>query len=259
MKLTGYLIFEVCRDCNLGDVHPRCPNRHPQRYGTLPVDEPLSDDKIVSIARAMYMEHGFRGRVGWHYYNEPLMDAERMFLLMERITVQVPQASFVLWTNGTLLPEDENMELFRRFDEIRVTDYRLSATPVWHVAALVAVQPKTRVHAWGLDDRLHAIGDQVSYKPCHRMFTEFIIDYFGNVHLCCFDWQGFGSIGNVRADSLPGLIQKWREVRRQIGVPEMNADSPDVCLHCKMRSVGITNFVPVAALAARQYVRELQC
>lgn len=73
MHLTQYLIFELCRECNLGTAHPECPNRHPQRYGSLPADEPLTDNQIVNAAEAMYVTHGFKGRVGWHYYNEPLM------------------------------------------------------------------------------------------------------------------------------------------------------------------------------------------
>jgi hypothetical protein len=32
MKLTQFLIFELCRECNLGAVHGKCPNSHPERY-----------------------------------------------------------------------------------------------------------------------------------------------------------------------------------------------------------------------------------
>ena len=110
---------------------------------------------------------------------------------MGRITEREPLAKFVLWTNGTLIQNHDAR--YAAFDEIHVTDYNLSDHPVRNITALVAAQPKTRIQKVRLDDRLHAIGDDPSNSPCCRMFTEFIIDYWGNVHLCCYDWAGLGS------------------------------------------------------------------
>lgn len=240
-------------------MHPKCPNRHRDRYGAwfggarLGKNTPLTDNQIVDGAEAMYLKHGFKGRVGWHYYNEPLMVAERMWRLMDRIKGKVPEASFVLWTNGTLLPGD--CSEFRRFDEIHVTDYGLPDHPARNLRAIRKAQPATRVHRWQLDDRLHCFGDEVSYSPCRRMFTEFIVDYYGSVHLCCYDWQGRASVGNVHVDSLDELIRRWHGVRNQIGWEVMEPEAPEACLKCKMRSTGIPRFVPEVAMDAERFVQ----
>jgi hypothetical protein len=74
--------------------------------------------------------------------------------------------------------------------------------------------------------------------------------------LCCFDWQGLGSIGNVHNDSLPRMIACWHHVRNQISGKVMAPESPDVCLECKMRSMSIPGFVPEVALDAGRFTRE---
>ncbi len=254
MHLTQYLIFEICTLCNLSALHPKCPNRHPERYGKLPVDKPVSDEQIVEIAEAMYKRHGFRGRIGWHYYNEPLMVPGRMWRLMDAIDARVAEASYTLWTNGTLIPYDCTQ--FDRFDEIHVTDYGLPDYPIRNVTALVAAQPKTKIERIRLDDRLHAIGTEKSHGACHRMFTEFIVDYWGNVHLCCYDWQGRASIGNIHGDSLARLVACWHQVRNQVSGERMTDDAPGACLRCKMRSTHIPHFVPEVALDAERFARE---
>jgi hypothetical protein len=253
MNKTGYLSIEICRECNLGAFHKRCPNLHPDRYASVKHDEPLRTGQRANVAIAMYRKHGFRGRVGFHYYNEPLADADRMWELMDTIGGTAPEAEFVLWSNGTLLPED--CEPFKQFAEIHITDYQIPEHRAVNLSALKKACPYTMVHRWGLDDRINVLGDEVRYSPCHRMFTEFIVDCYGNVHLCCYDWRGLASIGNVQETPLGELVKRWQEVREQIGGGAMDPNSPDACLKCKMRSSGITSFVEEPAKAARQMVR----
>jgi len=223
----------------------------------MPADEPLTDDQIVDIAEAMHLKHGFQGRVGWHYYCEPLMASERMWRLMDRIVGKVPDAAFTLWTNGTLFPAD--CREFQRFAEIHVTDYGLPSHPARNLRAVRNSRRSTKVHRWRLDGRLNGIGDEVRYSPCHRMFTEFIVDYFGNVHVCCYDWQGRVSIGNIHKEPLDELIHRWHEVRNQISGDVMDPTSPEACLKCKMRSPGFTRFVPEIGMDAERFVRSSLC
>ena len=252
MDKTQYLIFEIGTECNLGALHPKCPNRHPGRYSILPSIAPTFDVDILTIAKAMYHEHGFRGRIGWHYYNEPLCSAKRMWRLMDAIDAEVPEARYTLWTNGTLLPEDCSQ--FARFEEIHVTDYGIPDDPVRNIAALVAAQTKTQIQRVRLDDRLNATGDVHSAEPCNRMFTEFIIDYWGNVHLCCYDWAGLGSIGNIHTETLPELVTEWQYARGRMAGEWMIPSAPSSCFRCKMRSTHIPQFVPEIAADAKRYI-----
>ena len=253
MNLTQYAIFEICTECNLGDVHPKCPNRHPQRYGTLPTDTPVSDDQIVELVTALYRDYGFQGHIGWHYYNEPLIAAARMWRLMDRLGTEVPEASFTLWTNGTLLPEDCSQ--FIRFTEIHVTNYGMRDRPIRNLRALQATMPGVHYHRGHLDDRLHAQGkDRPGGGGCNRMLTEFIVDYWGNVHLCCYDWAGTGSIGNVHDDGLGGIVRDWQEARIRVAGKTMVVDALPTCRRCKMRSQHIPQFIPEIAGAAKEYI-----
>lgn len=195
----------------------------------------------------MYHEHGFRGRIGWHYYNEPLMAEKRLWRLMDAIDAEVPEAEYTLWTNGTKWPkEPENLE---RFAELHLTDYRLPKFPV-DTRAWRKANRKTQVHHWQLDERLRVLG-VTDTRPCRRMYTEFICDFYGNVHLCCYDWRGLASPGNVQTDPLPELIAKWQAVRTRIGGVTMDEESPEACLRCDLRSDYIPDFVPEIARDAR--------
>jgi hypothetical protein len=258
MNRTQYAIFEICMECNLGDIHAKCPNSHSDRYANLPHDKPVSDEQIVETVTALYRDHGFRGHVGWHYYNEPLVAAERMWRLMDMIDAQTnSEASYTLWTNGTLLPADCSQ--FARFAEIHVTNYRIKDHPVKNLRELVKVVPGTIVQRGRLDSRLHAIGDKVATtEPCSRMFTEFIIDYYGNVHLCCYDWKGQGSPGNIHTESLGDLIANWQWIRTLLAAPESVTPGGQLsCRRCKVRSPYIPEFIPAIAQAARRSVEEL--
>ncbi len=252
MDKTQYLIFEIGTECNLGALHPKCPNRNPERYSALPSIVPTFDADILAIAKTMYRHLGFRGRIGWHYYNEPLCSAKRMWHLMDRIDAEVPEARYTLWTNGTLLPEDCSQ--FARFEEIHVTDYGIPEHPVRNIAALVAAQHKTQIQRVRLDDRLHAIGDVHSEEPCHRMFTEFIIDYWGNVRLCCYDWQGVGSIRNVHDWEIGRIVSAYQETRRMAARLPGRSRVMRACDFCKMQSTHIPQFVPEIAADAKRYI-----
>lgn len=233
MYLTQFLILELGTACNLAKVHTACPNRSPERYSHLDTSNELSDEKIVDTARRMYREFGFRGLVGWHFYQEPLLQQDRMFRLMAEIRKEIPEARFVLWTNGTKFPQD--LSQFVQFDQIHVTAYAAPNAPE-HLNQLVNLVPQTNVRSIPLDSRLTATR-HFSRIPCLRMHTEFIIDHYGNVHLCCYDWKGLDSIGNIFTSPLDDLVKRWQLTRETMNGLLMSAIAPDVCQTCSMRTV----------------------
>ena len=251
MKYTGYLIFEIGKTCNLGKLHAECPNLNPDRFSRIISDQTVPDSLVIELAAEAYQVHGFRGRIGWHYYNEPLMAEARMWRLMDAIDARVP-ARYTLWTNGTRWPKKP--ENLARFEEVHVTDYGITDQPVDREAWRQVV-PHVQFQSWRLDDRV-TVDPQDSLYPCRRMFTEFIVDYYGNVHLCCYDWRGLGSPGNVHTDSLADLAKRWQAIRESISGSMMTPDAPEVCRRCAMRC-GITRFVPEVAEEAARYVRTL--
>jgi MoaA/NifB/PqqE/SkfB family radical SAM enzyme len=241
MNLTQYLILEIGPGCNLTRQHPLCPASR-DRWGDMP-RRPVPDCLLVDIAVAAYGA-GFTGFVGWHYYCEPLLYAERIKRLMEVIRARAQTARFTLWTNGTLLADQRDVA--RAHDEVVVTDYHGRADEYRRLV------PDARIMRAEFDGRLDppACHDD---RPCLRPFTEMVIDYYGGVHLCCYDWQGKALVGNVHDAPFSAILERWQAVRRQIAGRKMTDYAPEACKACGMRTVGITGFDQRAAEAARRW------
>jgi hypothetical protein len=232
LALVQMLEFELGSGCNLGTLHMECPNTHPDRYGALDVSRELDDDTIVACAVQAYQELGFRGLVGWIYYNEPLMQADRMFGLMARIKAEAPQARFILWTNGTLIPEE--CEQYKDFAQIVISNYGEHSRR--GVARLFAKQIEARwIEDAKFDNRLQQISVAGNTQPCLRPHVELIIDNNGNTHLCCYDWQGKGTLGNVHTKDFRQIAREWREWLPEISGKQMTNAAPAVCQSCSHR------------------------
>ncbi|KKN79757.1 hypothetical protein LCGC14_0336120 [marine sediment metagenome] len=266
MHLTQFICFELGRECNLGHLHAKCPNTHPDRYKHVDTSQAMSDETIVDTAVALIQEHGFRGLIGFHYYNEPTLEMERMWRVAARIRTKETSAKFVLWTNGTYAPPPyvDVVWSLSLFDEIHVTKYEQSKSLP---GSPLAEKSGRFVHQWPFDDRLSTTGDEPGRPefdaPCCRMFTEMIFDYYGNVHLCCYDWRGLGTTLNVHKHSLSRIIGRWQAIRENLsgGIMTHRTDGPVpiVCRSCTApgRNTGITDFVKAPAEAARAYRQEV--
>lgn len=232
LSLVQILEFELGRECNLGQAHRTCPNRHAERYGTLDTSRELDDDTIIHCAVTAYTKLGFTGLIGWIYYNEPLLQQDRMFALMGRIKSAVPQVRFMLWTNGYLIPEQCGH--YDQFEQIIISGYSdmsrrgLDRLNTKHIPVRWINNPR-------LDDRLLQVAPADANAACLRPFVEFIIDNYGNTHLCCYDWQGQGSWGNVFHDDMHTLALRWRKMLPDIAGVSMNGRAPDVCHRCGHR------------------------
>jgi hypothetical protein len=232
LSLVQMLEFELGTRCNLGSMHAACPNADPARFADLDTSRDLDDDTIVEAAVTAYRDLGFCGLVGWIYYNEPLLEMERMFGLMARIKAGAPAARFILWTNGTLVPTD--CTRFAQFEQIMVSRYNeLSQRGV---DRLVAAGLKPRViEKPQLDDRLFEHVPADTSAPCLRPFVELVVDACGNTHLCCYDWRGRATWGNLMRDGIVDLARRWRETLPAIAGPQMTACAPKTCQECGHR------------------------
>lgn len=239
LSLTQMIEFELGDKCNLGHLHTQCPNIRPERWAGLDTSRELDDDTIVACAVRAYRELGFTGLIGWIYYNEPLLQMDRMFGLMDRIKAETPKARFILWTNGTLIPEDCGR--FGAFSQIIVSGYdensrrgydRLKAANLPINQEMIRIIENAK-----FDDRLHQIAPADKSAPCLRPFTEFIIDHHGNVHLCCYDWQGKAFSGNILAEDFGVVAQRWRDLLPHLAGTNMTAAAPQFCQECGHRWV----------------------
>lgn len=201
LSLTQLLIFELGECCNLGGIHPHCPNRSTLRFAGLDTERRLDDETIVECAVQAYREFAFDGLIAWHYYNEPLLEMERMFAVMDAIRERVASARFMLWTNGTMLPAD--CSRFRNFDCIVVTRYK--GQPYGDLQ----FHPNIHVREEMFDRRMDALPPRGN-EPCLRPFVECIFDCYGNHHPCCNDWQGKATLGNLYTEGFAEITRRWR-------------------------------------------------
>jgi len=227
MKYTQLLCFEITDRCNLSEAHPRCPNGHPEQYSHVDARRPITDAKILEIARDVHAR-GFTGYTCWHHYCEPLLAWPRVKALQRQLRELVPGVKFMLWTNGTLLDQLAD-ELKGQVDCLVISNY---AGRDWSHAS--AICDDVRILGgdldWRLDPPRHA-----GRERCLRMFVDLTIDYYGNVRPCCWDWRGEISPGNVHTTPWPDLVQRWLSLRAKLARQPMAEDAPARCLDCGTR------------------------
>lgn len=243
MNTIQLLAIEAGSECNLARAHKKCPSAIRERNGT-----PLTDDKIVELAVGAYEKHGFRGLVGWHYYNEPTLQIQRILGLMERIRRLVPASRFVLWSNGTIACGDPRMAMF---EMAQITDYSGNAQVLRERFSAIKT---VNVFSARFDERLDSPTVAPSRQRCLRPFVEIPVDTFGVVHLCCQDWPGEVKIGNVWTDSWEAILEKRREVVEKICTKEMAGDAPGRCLRCNGRVTALPAFDVRARDAAQAWL-----
>ena len=192
------LSFEICCTCNLQNVHKECPiNKRKYQDTRFCLD---TDIIVDSIKRARGL--GFRGMVAFHYYNEPLVRLNTIKEIMDR----VPEQDFLIWTNALLLDRDvKKNESLRRFKCVCITCYNTDDMPFFE--ALKAEYKNIEIFDWELDDRLEIYNKTKKNEfACKRPLFEIPIDYHGNIHLCCMDWNNQHRIGNIFDEPLDQIV-----------------------------------------------------
>jgi len=184
------MCFEVTNKCNLSDAHDFCPSKTMSREG-----KPCTDSKFLDFLYYC-IQNNFTGNVGFHFFNEPTLDLNRCKFLNDR--VHTLGLSSTLWTNGTC---KEDLSEFDNVYTIQYAENKDCTKPIPY-------QPDDRIKIYD-----SIIEDKV-YSPCYRpSIIELPIDYYGNLHLCCSDWDGIVNIGNISTDDFDSILNKWEECR----------------------------------------------
>ncbi|MCK9356389.1 MAG: hypothetical protein M0R22_04465 [Dehalococcoidia bacterium] len=252
MKFLTAIMFEFTPKCNLGSSHPWCPH-NADRWAGKDTTRSLDDSSILDLAVKFTEEHGFRGVFGWHYYNEPLFEAGRLFDLVRLIHRRVPSARFVLWSNGSLMRPYMAGPL-KLFEQVIVSDYDKRGEELKAICPhveLVYPSPDARI-----DDHEEPWPGQ-STRPCPRPFTEFCIDYHGYAHVCCNDWRGKSSPGNVLTDPLHEVVDRWQRMRDRIITSTVMGDMPVACRCCGVRDPLLQTWDENIASECITYSREV--
>ena len=228
------LSFQIGNSCNYSNLHNKCPINH------IPIQENcqhLSTDKIVKTIEAA-QKLGFSGHVNFHFYNEPLLNLDNIVEIINR----KKECKYMVWTNGsTLSREVENNQFLNLFDYVAITCYQTEDIPFYndiknHYKNIYLFESE-------FDDRLN--GYTRNYQnnlSCKRVQYEMPIDYYGNIHLCCFDWKNSYPIGNIFELSLEEIVnsEKYQSLYSNNRLLDLT-NSPDICKNCDKIWVRLPN------------------
>lgn len=231
--------IETVGNCNRACGY--CPvSVAPKRTGRLP-------DKVIYRIFDELGALGFRGKLTYHFYNEPMLDT-RMPDLVAYSALKVPLATRHLTSNGDLLDEDKLRMLFDKGASVIAISAHDNATYERFIAIKqrlgsglkLRIRPYFKVgdgsgaaritnRAGAIDLSAYAAEESVEAGPegCNRV--ELNIDYLGNVHPCCMDFTAGYVLGNVFDASLADL---WAQALPQFKEHFFGNYSKEVCRKC---------------------------
>ncbi len=229
LSKTYLLTFEIGSECNLTKQHSKCPiNKRKYKctsYGSLRVDDII---RLIDEA----MDLGFHGYIAFHYYNEPLLYRDKI----EKVMDKRPDCKYLLWTNGLLFSRNiQDNEIIQRMSQVVITCYDKANMPFF--MGLKKHYNNIEIQEWELDERL--VIYEETYKNelgCKKVQFEFPIDFYGNVHLCCYDWNNEYELGNVFKNGLTEIVESSRYQNLLSQCKNRLLDykvCPDICTRCR--------------------------
>ena len=234
LKGCRHLSLELSPYCNLAKEHDWCPSILRDKSG-----KPTSDSRLVTIIEDAVENLGFDGWVSFHYYNEPLLSIHRI----EYLYANSLYKNFMLWTNGLLFDRkhlEKNDDIVKMFTWIYISDYK--GEPEFY-SSLRKRYPGVKIQAEDLytpfgqsrhDNRRTIYGNdaEVPRVVCTGVRYELPIDWKGNVHLCCRDWNETYKIGNINDNLLSELLVDTDYERLVNDLQKGATNVPDVCRQC---------------------------
>ena len=217
--------FEIGDECNLKKMHRKCPINERKflntKFGRM---TPEIIAKAIDEAKKMR----FNGYFAFHFYNEPMLYQEDI----TKVINMKKGEKYLLWTNGTYLKKGEN-KFLELFQKVVITCYDHKRLSLYN--ELKEKYGNIVIQEWELDDRLSVYrSTHKNYFGCKRINFELPIDCYGNVHLCCRDWNNTYEIGNIKESGLTEVIKgnAYQNISKKVSGRLLQDDCPEVCKVC---------------------------
>ncbi len=226
--------IETTTECNRKCVY--CPNYKYDR------GKHLMSEKLFKKIIDELSSINFRGRVSSHFYGEPLLD-KRLPVLLKHVREKLPFSSIVIFSNGDYL----TIDLFHKLIESGVNQFCITE----HGGSMSKNMRKLMDYIKDkphLDDKLFyfkltpetplfnrgGLVDPpvvIKFEKCRAPSDVVVIDYKGNVVLCCNDYLSSVVFGNLEKESLIQIWKKpfYKKVRKDTrqGIIDL-----DICKKC---------------------------
>lgn len=214
------------RKCSFCFNHDRFPKRE---RGIMQVE---TYEKIIDELA----ELNFRGRLSYAFYGEPLLD-RRLPAFIEYARKKLPFCFIDIHTNGDMLDEELLFTLVTKgVDHFLITNYDDDERPL-----LESLELKYPVHVtlrsykdFGKTDRAGEIfkRGKMLRSPCLRPSSALVVNWKGNVLLCCQDFYQSCSFGNIKEK---GIWEIWNDMQFAYYRKELRSGNRAVtriCAHC---------------------------
>ena len=233
----------------------------------------LPTEKILELldqAQAM----GFRQRVGFHHFSEPLLDKRNVMLAQEaRKRGMIPYLN----TNGDVLRRDdalcEEVKCVYMLIVVGLYDYETNqemeeAKRYWQARlaganlqfSSIGVSGVKSAHSIGIpkalvpsDSRMALPDFTYANAPCHRPLIRMIIRHDGEMCNCHEDTYGAFTLGNVYENPLEELWFSERHVRVIDNLIAGRRDKYRLCRNCPMSPTGPAPAGRKIEIALRRY------
>lgn len=185
-------------------------------------------------------EMHFAGRISPHFYGEVLLDSRIVdFVLYAR--KRNPYSRIRFSTNGDILTEKLLLELVENgLDKVLVTNYDDYEKP--DLLELYRKHPEHMEYRSYKDitpvNRAGRIFDKKiknNNRPCFRPSNQLVVNWKGNVLLCCNDYYEKYVFGNVKIKSILNIwnssgFKKYRQILNEKG----GRKEIDICKNCDL-------------------------
>ena len=220
-----------------------CPNSIFDR--SLKQNEELMHEELFKNIIDNLKSINFTGRISPHFYGEPLLD-RRLMNLMKYAYDTLPRAKLVIYTNGDLL----DLNTLKNLYEVGVRDYVITLhgenTKELNKNRIINLKNDMRKNRMGVHINFIEInynswlsnrGGLVKIKNvsknihCQDSTNPLVINYKGDVLLCCNDYLGRVKFGNVTEHSLLEIWDResFKKVRKEI---KNKIFKLDICKKC---------------------------
>ena len=215
------------RKCSFCFNNDRFPNRE---RGIMSTDV---WEKIIEELSSI----NFAGRISPHHYGEPLLD-KRLPELISFARGKCPYAEIHFSSNGDFLTEELLLELMKKgLDSILVSNYDDFEKPnLIELCKKYPAHVRYRSHKdmW-LQNKAGVVLDRKSENrniPCLRPSTQLVINWKGNIVLCCNDYYEKHVFGNVKNESILKVwnSDEFNEYRRIL--KQGHRAKIDICENC---------------------------
>lgn len=228
---------------------------------------------LLDQARAM----GFRGRVGFHHYSEPLLDKRNVSLARaarergmepylhtngdalkksDRLCAEVGEVYRIIVVGLYDYETDEELEEAKVFWRQRLARQDLDFSPIGprgvRSGHSIGV-PRAMVPT---DPRMAVPDLTFANAPCHRPLIRLIVQHDGEMCNCCEDLHGDFRLGNVHQGSIEALWYSERHVGIVEDLVQGRRERYSLCRNCPMPPTGRPTGKESVRIDFRRYAPE---